>query len=233
MIIQTSIKIRSGIKVDLMTFPNFSIEKQLVPSNITIYDVTTSEKILATNITVKLYNNGLSIFDYQEPYFHLYNSINLSDFKSIFNQGLNLELLIMTSSKTWAEYLIEVEYVQSNGIIIYQQKTQVTDKIFKEICDKGVCTQLIISFNKNIKNLKIASVFKPVVIEPEEQWFYPIEIAESDDNSSMIDLIKEHKIYSRYLSFMKLMYDPIVIDETDTDDDPLYIYITAYGFMRS
>lgn len=225
MIVSTDIKIRNGIKLDLIAFPNFAIDKNLVPYNITIYE----NDVLATDVSVKLYNNGLNVFDYQEPYFQLYNSINLTDFKYLFDKGCNIELMVLTSAKNWKDYRIQMEYISSKGVIIYQQKTGNVDKVLKEITDKGVCTRLIVSFNKKITNLKIMSVFKPITIDSDEPWIYPIEIADSADNSYMIDFTGDNKIYSKYLDFMKLSYTEL--DNVLSDVD-LQIYITAYGFLR-
>lgn len=227
MIISTDVKIRQGIKLDMIAFPNFAIDKNLIPNNITIYENDT----LATDITVKFYYNGINIFEYQEPYFQLYNSINLAEYKYLLDKGCNLELLILTSSKNWKEYRIQLEYIQSAGMIIYQQKTTSIDKILKEIIEKGSCTRLVVSFNKPIKNLKIVPVFRPIAIDSSEPWIYPIEIVDSADNSYMVDFTGENKIYSKYLEFMKMTYvEPESLPENDTE---LYIYVTAYGFLKA
>ena len=228
MIVSTDIKIRSGIKIDLISFPNFAIDKNMVPHNITIYENDT----LATDITVKLFNNGQNVFDYQEPYFQLFNSINLTDFKYLFDKGCNIELMVLTSSKNWKDYRIQLEYIVSKGVIIYQQKTTNVDKVLKEITEKGVCTRLIVSFNKKITQLKIMSVFRPISIEADEPWFYPIEIADSEDNSYMIDFTGENRIYSKYLDFMKMSYVEIESTDKAPGDVDLQIYITAYGFLK-
>jgi hypothetical protein len=232
MILTNYFKLKTGSKQNIK-IPNMSHQYNEVPHKLTFYEFENNEeeKVLTTNLNVRLISSAI-IDEFTESFFRSYSFISLESFKHITDRGHNIEVsvdAVESDSKTNVKnYILEIEYKSSNGIIFYQNRVFSPENILEEIYKQGHCTELSISFNKPVRNLTLMPKF--CVKNETVDWIYPIVFEDNETNSYMIDFTESQKcIYSKYLNFLSLSYD---YKEDDDEDHPLKIFVLARGFPK-
>jgi hypothetical protein len=232
MLINFDLKLNCKTKFERMDLPNLAQDKNLVPNNIKIFHIDDNKKLSSANdIHFKFYVDNQDLIDCNRAYFNLMeNFISLEDYKSYLSKGKTCQIWMSSSSDVIKNYRIIVEYVENNGYIFYQAVLEKTDKLFHEITERGHCTQLILSFNKPVKNLKMLSLIN--ISEDIDDWFYSFDISDDSENIYCIDFTKMNKVYIKFLKFMKLVFEEVVQTD-DKDEDQLKIFVICYGYDRS
>lgn len=224
----SKLHVKNTLKMDKMEIPNLARNKNLVPNMIRLLkqnqDGTYSP---TTNLQLKFWC-GVELFEYKESYFMLYNFINLDDFKSIINKGDTCEFYLKCISEEPADYRIIIDYIESYGTIIYQERLSSLKTLFTDIKQVGYMTRLTLNFNKKVKDLKVLSTVSVTDLGEKEKWFYPFDIEDEEDNIYTIDLTKENSIYVDYSQFMRLVYT--VVGEQDIEN--LLINVLALGYNK-
>lgn len=208
--------------------PDFT-SRCLVPSQITlnVLQKKGTERTPARDITCKI-TGSTELFSYKEPYFQCSNVINLSEKGSIIANGhpLTITLNPSTNESSPKEIEIVVDYTRTEGAIMFQQTYDMFDKVMQEIYNSGTCTKLVLSFSRHLKNTQMVPSFE--IKDNEDEWITGLELGDTNaEKAYVIDFTDpELAMYPRYLEFMNLNVN------NDDEDEPLKLYVLAYGFMR-
>ena len=226
MIITSEHKLPNSKSV-VVELPNLALSKHLVPSKISVFTKQDKDTAIESkHVSLSVSCGSTRILVLQEAYFQTSNEVDLSDHRFRLNEGCDVALHL-TNLGEIATFRIEVEYVPSYGAIIYQNTFTEFNRVAKEIYKAGVCTRLVLNFNKPVKGAELLSLFSRDSEESaDNEWFDSLELGETEDNQYVLDFTdSELKYYANFLNMMELS----VPKREDTEDE-LRLYVIAYGF---
>jgi len=218
----TKCKIPAG-RTEQLEFPNMS-KNTLIPMRVSIYDSTQGETEPVKEIICRIASGNTEIGCYTEPYFVKTHVVPFEDYKNIVLRGCDLTLGLTNKSREVKQYTVYVDYEKSYGGIIYQQKTDKFDRILKDIRDLGICTRLEISFNRKISELQLRTLTECDA----KEWLTPLVITvDEEDPIYTVDFsTDEFIVFAENLNFMQFM----VAEQPGEHEDPLQMYVLAYGY---
>jgi len=219
-------------KTNNIGFPILT-KQTLVPSLISITEIKNGEEVPITGVLCRLYAGCTEIGNYGEPTFKITNELDLSSH----NVEKSGKVSITLTNRTVEPKRVKIytTYKTSYGGVLLEEKIDHFENLLSDIHSKGFCTRMVISFSKAIETLEFASVAEHVNGDgdTDHEWIQPFNIPidadlDVDDQIYTIDLADKDlgPLYSEHLNFLEAR---AVAKKTD-DKEPLYMYITAYGF---
>ena len=129
-------------------------------------------------------------------------------------------------------------YRESKGGILIEDKTDHYEQVLKNIKAKGYCTRMVLTFNKPLTVLEFATVAEHVPDanqSSEVGWIQGLSVPvdnelSPEDQMYVIDLVEQGEMYPDHLDFLELRAKA---EKKDGDNEPLYMYLIAYGFPYS
>lgn len=223
-------KLKKG-ETEKVPLPNLKAEG-LVPKKI---------KFSISELEFTLYSQNNSLFKYTEPYFRVYNEIDLSSFGNVVAEGQDLVMGIRNLSKKELELGISVVYGQHKGNIIYSSTfnyEQLLETCLKDIQDNGQITQLIIDTEHPVTSVILDPIYKLTKVEDGtdqdlinnlSNWTSALAIQnEKPCKRVMIDFTdSDLKSYVKYLKYYRLK---IVFVEDKEKKEVHKTHLIAYGF---
>lgn len=227
MIITSEHKLPNSKSV-VVEFPNLALTKFLVPSKISVFTKQDKDSAVESkNISLSILCGSTRILVLQEAYFQTSNEVDLCDFRSRLNEGCNVSVELANRGEL-ATFRLEVEYIPTYGSIIYQSTFTEFNRVTKEIHKSGMCTRLVLNFNRPVKGAELLSLFSRAE-SGDDEWFDSLELGETEDNQYVLDFTdSDLKYYANYLNMMELS-----VPKREDSDDELRLYVVAYGFPRS
>lgn len=205
------IKKAESLKVSI---PNFK-SSCLLPTKL---------RLNVQELEFSLLSGNNTLVKYTEPYFRIYNEIDLSDFRAKINDGEDLSLAVKNLAKGELHLLITIIYEKQLGNIIYTNTyydNQVNfEQCLTDIEIAGQLTQLIIDADSVIKSIILDPIYKLRKKigndkEPEDEgineaefsnWTSGLAIQNSKPSSRMVIDFTDTELrnYVKYLQFYKL-----------------------------
>jgi hypothetical protein len=224
----------------LISLPDLSTDRSLVPSNI-VLEISDDKAINpASNLSCEV--SGSSQFAFmKEPYFKLSNVINLGESAA---NGVPVKIKIVPNSQieSGKTLVVTTTYSQTDGTIIFQGSyDSMFSEVLTDVAKSGHCTTLYLLFNKKVTGAQLIPIFSSENEENNEGgdenddgnevgWLDTLELGETnEENSYVIEFSGDLAEYSKNLRFLTLH---ISKDNRSSDDDPLKLDVLAYGFSR-
>lgn len=224
-------KLKKG-ETDKIALPNLK-EEGLIPKKL---------KFQVSELEFTLYCQNNSLLKYTEPYFRVYNEIDLSSFGNVIAEGQDLVMGIRNLSKKELELGISIVYEQHNGNIIYSgtfNYEQILETCLKDIQDNGKITQLIIDVEHPITSVILDPIYKLTkategtdqeLIDSLSNWTSALAIQnEKPCKRVMIDFTdSDLSGYVKYLKYyrLKLLFQ----EEEGKKKESHKVHLIAYGF---
>jgi hypothetical protein len=220
-------------KSNVIQCPNLTKQCQ-VPGKIMITEKTSEgEEVAISGVLCRIHGGGAEIGNYGEPTFKLSNEINLSPYSGIIEKTGSVTVLLTNRSGDPKRVRVHVDYVESYGGIILEEKIDHFENLLSDIHSKGYCTKLVLTFSQQLESLEFANVAE--CLEGQESWVQPLNVPidddlDLDDQVYVIDFTTPElgSMYSENLNFMELRAH---MKPTSGERQPtMYMYVTAYGF---
>lgn len=216
-------------KTSTISFPNLT-KKSLIPVKLSITELQDGEEQAVTGILSRVHAGGSELCNYGEPSFKLGNEINLDPYRGLIDRTGQVSITITNRTTSVKRLRLYSEYSSSYGGVILEEKTDHYENLLNEIHAKGYCTKLVITFNKQPESLEFANTAECI----EGKWLEPFSIPidselDVDDQIYNIDLTCEDLgfEYSENLNFLEVR---ATAKKSENDKEPLFMYVTAYGF---
>ena len=195
------------------------------------------EKPVKDITSIKVQSGGGEVVLFSRQVLRLNNVCDFTPYESSIEKRGNVQLTL-NQSKGHNQYIIHVFYKHSYGGILYDEKCQSFDKVMSSIVDKGICTKLILSFNKPLASLEFPLTATCHEDEDLEQWIDPLGLPIDSEKSTVDEVYEvdftEPGIIS-HPSDIKNMTLVVREREDENDDErrePLIGYVIAYGFTH-
>ena len=209
------------------------VKQSLVPSNIVISEVKSGEETPITGILCRVHASGSEIGNYGEPSFQISNELDLDAYKGIIDRSGRVSVSITNRTAEPKRVKIYTTYRHSYGSIILEEKLDHFENLLNDIYNKGYCTRLVISSNKQLETLEFASVAEHLTDDGNTgNWIQPFNVPldtdlDVEDQIYTINFAGKDlgSMYSENLNFLELR-----AVKKDNDKETLYLYVTAYGF---
>jgi hypothetical protein len=203
-----------------------------IPIKLVITETNSNDdEIPVTNILCRVSSGGADIGNFNEPSFRLSNEIDLSPFKGVIDKYGCVSVSLTNRSTEPKKIKLHIEYIESYGSIILEEKIDHFENVLNEVRSKGYCTRLVLTCSRRIESLEFAS--SATCVDEHEKWIQPLNVPidndlDLDDQIYNIDFATEElgQIYSENLEFLELRVRPTKVETNDT----FYLYVTAYGF---
>lgn len=210
-------------------------KKSLIPSKITITEVINGEELPVNGILCRVHSGGAEIGNFGEPTFRLTNELDLTNYKGIVERSGKVSITITNRTTDLKRIKLYTNYTSSYGSILLEEKIDHFENLLNDIHNKGFCTRMVISFNKNVDNIEFASVSEYEADEGDQtKWIDPFNVPidnelDIDEQVYTIDFTSPDlgSDYSEHLNFLEIRAIP---KKSENDRDPFYMYVTAYGF---
>lgn len=226
-------------KTNTINFPILT-KQSLVPSLISVTEIKDGEEVPITGVLCRVHAGGTEIGNYGEPTFKLTNELDLTSFKGLVDRSGKVSVTLTNRTTDPKRVKLYTDYRSSHGSVLLEEKIDHFENLLNDIHSKGFCTRLVISFNKAVEALEFASVAEHVDCEGTDdecaigEWIQPFNVPidtelDVEDQVYTIDFADKDlgPLYSENLNFLETR---VVAKKADNDREPLYIYVTAYGF---
>lgn len=221
----TEVTVIGNNTVDVL-LPDMTEEHQ-VPLKLTFYQLSgpKSERVkeAVKDIQVRL-STRAELLTLNEPFFHRDNVVDLEPYWGFLEQWGRLKVSIANKSREPQTFVIETEYTECYGGVMYQERTDNFEKVLDNIVSKGSCTSLTMSFDKPLSKLQFLTTSECI----EGDWIASFEAEiDNEKNEYTFDFTEDAmEKYKHYLSYMKLCV-------TSANNENVRGYFTAYGFPKT
>lgn len=172
---------------------------------------------------------------YDEPSFKITNELDLTYYNSQIDQTGRVALYIHNRANAAKNLDIVVDYRESYGSVLVENKIDHCENVLKDIKAKGFCTKMVMTFNKRVKDVEFRNVACPSEDSAEKfDWPDPFTLKGMDD---AVDL-EDHVYVVDFTEFGNGTLYPDTLDfmtvcptaQDNSDGETLYMYVKAYGF---
>lgn len=205
-------------------------KRYMVPREITIHQLEgpkdAKTEAPARDIQVRV-SAATELLNLSETYWQTNDTIDLSPVWGMVEPYGRVKLQICNKSRDHREYSIVTTYTESTGGVIYQERTDVFDKIITNILNAGQCSKIVFSFNKRITNLS----FLTTSTCTKGDWIssFEAEIADDADENTQYTFDFTDPGLGEYAEELENLNIEI---NSGSDSPPLMAYVTAYGFRK-
>ena len=225
--ILSKIKITPGKSWQVLC-PDLTSQK-LVPCKITINEICDGHEKPAKDIQCRINSGNGEIFNISEAYFNITHEFDLNQCMYVVEKTGKVDIGLINRSKELKNLAIYTDYSESIGAIIYQDKIDHFEDVFKNVSKCGRCTKLIFSFNRAVK--EIQCVVTAECVDQPSNWINSFDIVVDPEDSAIYALDCAGEQYARYMDFIQLQIKDGASDEIRRSD-PLILYVIAYGFPK-
>ena len=208
--------------------PNLT-EQLLVPQKLIFTEGSGDTEVPAKDIQCKITGSGSELLNHTEAYFFITNEVPLDTCSTTIERSGRVEALLTNRSQNLKIITMYVDYSESIGNIIYQEKTDRFEELLRNISKAGRPTRLVFGFNRPVKGI-LCSTTVDATNGDDDNWIQPfkIEPEESESGCGPFALDCANEKYGKFLEYMQLSAQPVTINE----QQPLQIYVLAYGFQK-
>lgn len=228
------IKVPTNKQTVTFVCPNLSSQK-LIPSYVTITEVVAGEETAPKDISCKLSVGNIELYNCGEAYFNISNEFDLASCLLNISKCPKLEVGLSNRSSNVKNMAITVTYTESIGQLIYQDKVDHFEDVLRSVHRSGLCTKLILSFNRPLKSLACATTVE--CLDVPEEWVQPFEIISGDNGDTdpsepvLYGIECNGELFTQFFEYMQLRVEDDAPEEVKKVN-PLVLYVMAYGFPR-
>lgn len=215
-------------KTNTINVPNLTT-RGFIPEKVTFTEIKDGEEVPASGIMARIHAGNAEICNQGEPTFRICNEFDMSPFSGVVEKAGKISVTITNRTSEPKRLKVYTSYTSSYGSVLMEEKIDHFENVLNEIHARGYCTRLVVTFNKPVEIFEFASVAECL----EGSWLEPFNVPLDDDldiedQIYTIDFTQPElgRHYIEHLNFMEIRVAP---KKTD-DKEPLYMYITAYGF---
>lgn len=201
----------------------------LIPARITIHQLTGPKGSKVEehpyDISCRVYAGSSELVTLNEPFFQHDNELDFEPYWGIIEKSGRVKVNINNKVREPRDFRIVTEYVESNGAVIYQERTDNFDTIVEHIAAKGRCSMITISFDKHIEELSFLTTSTCTVGNWIESFSAGVSGEEELRHLFVFDFRDDDMVaYGKNLKYLKLRVKPKLAS------DNVRAYVTAYGF---
>lgn len=246
--LQLNYKIKKA-ETEKIALPNLK-ESCLLPTKI---------KFSVQELEFSLFSLNNSLFRYGEPYFRVFDEIDLSDYRNKIGEGDDLTMMVKNLSKKELDLGITIVYEKQVGNIIFintYHDNQVNfDRCLEDFSGAGYITQLIIDAEQPISSVILDPIYKikpktpisngssettdeetvdPIDLEEHSNWvgYLGIQNAKPTPRVILDFTSKKQRAFVKYLKFyrLKIAFAPDASANSGTGDKSTRVHLIGYGY---
>lgn len=229
--LQQKIKKGDNVKIPI---PNFKTSC-LLPTKLKFTNEELEFSLVAGNNT---------IIKYTEPYFRIYNEIDLSDLMSKINEGENLTMVIKNLGKAELLLGIIITYEKQLGNIIYANSYSDNQANFDHCLDdietSGQLTQLIIDSESAISSVILDPIYRlrpqkartegsnELDLEQFSNWSNSLAIQNAKPSNRITIDFTDSEL-ANYVKFLRFYRLKVIFADAAKNSSPK-IHLICYGY---